>query len=79
MFQSQCPDRAEIILSFQRAASTREARSIQDADDLPSMFLGSIGGKESDEVCVHPKYVEYDEGVEVEARKSRFAVRWLRV
>ena len=75
MFQSQCPDRTEIILSFQRAASTREARSIQDADDLSSIFLGSIGGKESDEVCVHSKYVEYEEGVEVEATKSRFAVR----
>ena len=77
--QSQCPDRTEIILSFQRAASTREARSIQDADDLPSMLLGSIGGKESNEVCVHSKYVEYEEGGEVEATKSRFAVRWLRV
>ncbi|KAM0693687.1 hypothetical protein Q7P36_006943 [Cladosporium allicinum] len=68
--QSQCPDRTEIILSFQRAASTREARSIQDADDLPSMFLGSIGRKESNEVCVHSKYVEYEEGVKLK-RQSR--------
>jgi hypothetical protein len=49
--QSRCPGCSEITVSCQRAASTHEARSIQDTEDLLDMFLGSIGEKESDEVC----------------------------
>jgi hypothetical protein len=59
-FQSLCPGCSVIAVSFQRAASTHEARSIQDTDDLLDCS-SEASAERKVTVCVQSRYVEYDE------------------